>query len=653
MRIGVYLCNCGGNIKDKIDAEKVRAGVLGLPGVGYFKAVDFLCSEGGKDFLAGDLKTERPDRVVIAACTPREHENTFMKILASSGINPYLMQMVNVREQIAWVTEDKAMATEKAARLISAALRRVSLHEPLSKREIDVCPDVLVIGAGPAGLKAALSMAESGRRVSIVEKSPVIGGMPVRYEELFPSMECGPCMLEPVLSEVLHGEHSENIELLTLSEAVGVIGSYGNFTVKIKKRPRYIDAEKCIGCAECIGVCPASAENEFNYGMNERKAIYVPFAGALPNIPSIDETVCLRLKGKECSLCLDACPVEGAIRFDEKEQTIERNAGAVIVATGSGLYDCKKIPNLGYGRLSDVYTGAEFERMLSSNGPTEGNIKTSKGKSPKSVAIMHCVGSLDKNHIEYCSGICCQYAFKFNHLLGKKLPGVRIFHFYKELAVPGKEEFELYAHAKGDPNTTFIRYADITDLKVGSKGGKKAILFKKSAKKSDSVSVDMVVLCPAVVPLPDSAKLGGILGSPADRFGFFEELHGRLDASQSKIKGIYLAGACQSPMDIQSAMTQGMAVSGYVLSGLVHGRKLEISPVCAVVDPEKCSGCRVCVSVCPYKAISYDPEKETAAVNDVLCQGCGTCVAACPSGAIKGNHFTTEEIMAEIEGILR
>jgi heterodisulfide reductase subunit A len=652
MKIGVYFCKCGTNISDKIDAEEVKKKAEGGADNVHFREVAFLCSEEGKEFLEKDVKDNGVERVVISACSPRDHENTFMRVLAKAGINPYLMQMVNVREQIAWVTEDRGKATEKAGRYIAAAMKRVALHDSLDKKEIDICPDVLVIGAGPAGLKTALSIAESGRKVVIVEKTPVVGGMPVRYEELFPNMECGPCMLEPVLGDLLHGEYAENIELLTISEVVEVVGSYGNFIVKIRQRARYSDIHKCIGCGECIEPCPVSAKNIYNCNMSERKAISFPFAGALPNAPFIDNELCLRMKGEECSLCRDACPVEDAIVFDDSDKELQRNVGAIVLAVGSDIYDCRKVPNLGYGTLPDIYTGVEFERILASNGPTDGELRTTKGETPAAVAIVHCVGSLDSRHKEYCSGVCCQYAFKFNHLIDKKVPGAKIYHFYKELSIPGKEEFTLYHHAKSNPEATFVRYNSIDDLTIEDRDGKRIVQFKDTAGEEGFVPVDMVILCPAVVPAEGSGKLGTLLEAAQDKSGFFEELHGRMDASQSKIKGIYLAGTCQSPMDIQKAMSQGMAVAGYILSGLVAGRKLEIKPITAVVDPDRCSGCRICMTVCPYKAISYDAEKEVSVVNDVLCLGCGTCVAACPSGAIKGNHFTVQEILAEIEGVL-
>jgi heterodisulfide reductase subunit A2 len=650
MKIGVYFCSCGTNISEKIDPEKIRKEVQGIPNIAYFKTCEYLCSEEGKSFLEQDLKDEKPDRVVVTACSPRDYEKTFRDCVSNAEINPYLMQMVNLREQVAWVTADAEEAANKSTAYIRAAAARVSRQAPLEEKQIDVNPDVLVVGAGPAGLKAALAIAGSGRKVVLVEKTPMLGGMPVRYEELFPNLECGPCMLEPVLAEVLQ---ENKIEILTLSEVTEVAGYCGNFLIKIRLSPRYVNITKCIGCSECIGSCPESIANQFNCGLDQRKAIGFAQTGCLPNAPFIDFSACRRSKGEDCQLCKAACPVPEAVVFDDQEKSLERNVGAIILAVGSTVYDCTNFPGLAYGESPTVYNSLEFERLLAATGPTGGKVLCRDGTPPKSLAIIHCVGSLDSKHKAYCSGVCCQYAFKFNQLVKHKLPEAKMTHLHKELVTPGKEEFALFERATGNPNATFVRYGNLGDVEVVGTDGTTEVRYKDTAGNPRHILADMVILCPAVVPAESLSALAAALEVPQDKFGFFEELHGRADAAQSKIKGIYLAGTCQGPKDIQASMNQGMAAAGHVLSQLPEGKKLKIEPVTAFVNEQACSGCRICGAVCPYKAIGFDLEKEVAVVNPLLCHGCGTCVAACPSGAMDGYHFTKDQIFAEIEGVLQ
>ncbi len=649
VKIGLYFCNCGSNISDKISSNALIAAAATFPDRPYVQIVDFICSEDGKRQFEESVKSEQPDRVVVAACSPRDHEATFRRCLTNAGMNPYLMQMVNIREQIAWVTEDPAVATEKAIAAIRGAVCRVRLQQPLEKKLLEICPDALVIGAGPAGMKAALSLAEAGRSVVLVERTPFIGGLPVRYDELFPALECAPCMLEPLMGELLHGDYAEKIELMTMSELIGVTGFYGNFNAKIRQKPRHVSLHQCIGCGECVAVCPATTMNEFNSNASERKAIDFAFAGVLPNAPFLMEGVCLRSKGEECRACKDACPMgEEVVALEEEEAIVERKIGAIIVATGAGLYDASHLVGLGMGTLPDVYDALQFERLLSSTGPTGGEILTADGNVPTSVAIIHCVGSLDEEHKPYCSGICCQYAFKFNHMISAKLPDACITHYHRELVMPGKEARTLFNHAVRNTKSSLKRYDGIKDLAVTRTANGRL----EVSSTGEVFCADMVVLCPAVIPAEGADTLATLLDVSRDSFGFFRELHGRMDAAQSTIKGVYLAGSCQEPMDIRSAMLEGMASVGYTLAGLQPGRTIEIEPITAEVDETRCSGCRLCGSVCPYRAISFNVEHNASNVNSVLCHGCGTCVTACPAGAIVGHHFTNEQIMAEIEGVL-
>jgi heterodisulfide reductase subunit A len=558
------------------------------------------------------------------------------------------MHMVNIREQVAWVTQDRRAATEKTVRYTRAAVARVQGHVPLEKSEIDVSTDTLVIGAGPAGMKAALTLAEAGRKVVLVEKGPILGGMPVRYDEVFPRMECGPCVLEPFMAEILHGPHSENIEILLQSEVTDLAGSFGSFVAKIRQKPRYVDLHTCIACTECISACPAMEKNAVNCNMNERHAMDFAFFGGLPNVPYIDAEACVRFHGEDCSKCQEACPIPGVVNFDEQEQSLERHVGAVVVAVGGGQYDCKNLPQLGYGKIPDVVTSLEFERILAASGPTESRIELSDGSVPSRVAIVHCVGSLDKNHREYCSGVCCMNAFKFNALISHKIKDAQVTHFYKVLAAPGKEEYELYEQTTKGERTEMIRFDSLDEVSVrAGDNGRKVVSVSGTDRE-----FDLVILMAALVPGPDAVKVAKVLDLGLDRHGYFEELHGRVDATKSKVRGIYLAGTCQSPMDLGRSMTQGSSACGAILAALVPGRKLELEAIHAEVDADKCSACQCCVAICPYKAVSFQKEKEVAEVNPVLCVGCGTCVAACPSGAMAGKHFTTDQILREIEGAL-
>ncbi|MDD2854603.1 MAG: FAD-dependent oxidoreductase, partial [Desulfuromonadaceae bacterium] len=528
MKIGVYFCNCGTNIADKVNSDLVAEAVKTFPDHHYFVVLDFICSEDGRLQFEESLKGEQPDRVVVAACSPRDHENTFRRCLINAGINPYLLQMVNIREQIAWVTESPVVATEKAVRAIRGSANRVVLQKPLEKKQLEVSSDALIIGAGPAGMKAALSLAEAGRKVTLVERTPFIGGLPVRFEDLFPAMECAPCMLEPLMADLLHGDYAENIELMTMSELVELTGFYGNFIAKIHRKPRHVSLHDCIGCGECIEVCPVSVSNEFNSNACMRKAIDFAFTGVLPNAPSLMEDICIRSKGDECRLCKDVCPMgEDVIDLDEVASVVERRFGSLILATGASLYDTSQLSGLGMGTLPDVYDSMQFERMLSSTGPTGGEILTADGRSPESIAIVHCAGSLDEEHKPYCSGICCQYALKFNHLISEKLPNTSVTHYYRELVLPGKEAHAMFEYAVNNKNSTMRRYLRLSDIAVSCDEDRK-LHIDCSGERAFS---DMVILCPPLVPAEGSSELAKMLDLGCDSFGFFSELHGRIDST--------------------------------------------------------------------------------------------------------------------------
>lgn len=648
-KIGVYVCNCGGNISERVNIEELAQFAQSLPSVVYVKQHALLCSEEGKNFLSQDLQAEKPTRIVIAACSPKEHEATFRKVCLTANFNPYLFQMVNIREQVAWSVADGGEATGKAKKYLKAAVRRVLQQEALEKKEIDCNTNALVIGAGPAGMEAALLLAKAGRKVSLVEKSPCIGGKAVRYEDVFTKLECAACMFEPKMDEVLH---HENIELSTYSEVEGVVGFLGNFIVNIKKHARYVDMEKCIGCGACYEPCPVKVKNSYDYGLSERKAIYVPFAGSLPNVPVIDRGNCLRFKGEDCRLCQQACSF-GAINYDDKDTTIEREVGGVVVATGFEVFDPEEIDELGYGQIPEIYTSLEFERILSATGPTGGKIQMKNAQPPEFITIVHCVGSRTKKYHEYCSGICCLYALKFSHMIKKALPEVHINHLYTDWCLPGKDAQSFFNAAAEFKELDFVHTFAGDKIEIKEDRHKKIKVSYPVPHGRHHFLTDMVILCPAMVPGEDTASIAQMFSLKQGKDGFLQEAHAKLAPVSTTIEGVYISGCVQGPKNIQESVAQSAGAAGQLLSCLVPGRKLELEPITAEVNEKNCSGCKICLSLCPYQAIGFDKEKKVALITEVLCKGCGVCVSACPSGAIKGKHFTTQQICEEIEGVLK
>jgi heterodisulfide reductase subunit A len=647
-RIGVFICECGPNIKEAIDLAQVVTFARELNGVVLAKPVKLLCSAEGKQLLADDIREHELTRVVIAACSPKEHELTFRQVLGQAGLNPYLLHIANIREQCAWVIKDKPLATRKAMVTIAGAVQRVGLHEPLDTRQIDCQADVLVVGAGIAGISAALALAQKKRKVYLIERSPCIGGKVARYEEVFPNLECASCMLDPKLDEVLH---NDRIELLTFSEVREILGSYGNFIVRITQKARGVDASACIGCGACFEACPVKVANEYNEGLDERRAIYTPYAGSLPNVAVVDDEHCLRFQGQECDACQKACPF-GAVNLEEPDRDLNINVGAVILATGFDLFDLEKAPRYGYGQIENVYTALEFERMLSSTGPTGGRIVRKNGQPPEKIALVHCAGSRTENHRQHCSGVCCLYSLKFAHLASQKLSHVNIVELFSDLCLPGKEGQRFY-HQVGREKTQLLRIKAPDSIEVRAEGDEITIHYDDVSGAPQEVSVDMVVLAPAMEGSRDHAGLSAAADVSVDGDGFFTEEHTKLAPVSTTREGIFIAGCAQGPKDIQSSVAQGQAAAGVILSRLIPGEKLTLETMTSVVDEERCSGCKTCLNLCSYKAITYDEEERHVTVNEALCRGCGVCAAACPSGNITARHFTDEQIYMELAGLLR
>ena len=650
-KIGVYVCHCGMNIAPKVDVECVTSFAKELPHVHVAKEYKFMCSNPGQELIIDDIKTHDLKRIVVASCSPRMHEKTFREACKTAGLNPYCFQMANIREHSSWVTGDSGEATDKAMALVNAAVSRVAFHQPLETKDVSVEKSVLVIGGGIAGMQAALTSAKAGYSVFLVERSPSIGGHMAKFDKTFPTLDCAACIMTPKMVEV--AQH-ENIQLFTWSEVESVDGFVGNFDVKIKKNPRYVDEKKCTGCGTCIEKCPSKKiPDEFNEKLANRTAIYSPFPQAIPKTPVIDAANCIVLgKNKKCGACAKFCET-GAINFDQQPEYIDIKAGAVIVATGFKAFDPTPITRYGYGRLPEVYTSLEFERLNNATGPTAGSIQMKDGRKPESIAIVHCVGSRDSRHNAYCSRVCCMYSMKFAHLVHDKTDA-EIWEFYIDVRAPGKQYEEFYNRVQ-EEGVHFIRgrVAEITDVTDRPEDDGKLMVIAENTltRRTSRIPVDMVILGVGLEPAENSEETGRLVGVSRDSDGWFNELHAKLAPVSTPVRGIFLAGCCQGPKDIPDTVAQSTGAAGEAIALLASG-KVRTNAEISFIDPDICSGCKSCITACSYSAILFDDKKHIAIINEALCQGCGSCSACCPSSAAAVKHFTDNQIMQEIEALI-
>ncbi|THB70265.1 MAG: CoB--CoM heterodisulfide reductase iron-sulfur subunit A family protein [Desulfovibrio sp.] len=650
-RIGVYVCHCGTNIHPKVNSPEVAGFSEDLQNVVVGRDYKFMCSDPGQDMIIRDIQELGLDRVVVASCSPRLHEKTFQNACLRAGLNPFLFQMTCIREHCSWVTEDSEEATCKAKHLVAAAVNRVNYHDELYSRMEKVHPDVLVVGAGIAGIQAALDIAKAGHKVHLVEKAPSIGGHMAQFDKTFPTLDCAACISTPKMVAVAQ---EPNINLMTWAEVEQVSGFVGNYQAVIKQKPRYVDMVKCTGCGLCLEKCPTKVPSEFEEGMGLRRAIYRNSPQSVPNKPVIDATVCRTLNGKKCGVCEKFCP-SGAIDYEQQEQTLTVDIGTIVLATGFDTMDPTPMKQYGFGRFDNVLTGLQFERLNNAVGPTGGKIVKKDGTPPDSVAVIHCVGSRDKNHHEYCSRVCCMYALKYDHLIKDKVGHhVKVYNFYIDLRCFGKgyEEFLTRVQEEG---VTFIRGrpAEITDkARTPEEEGKLVVVSEDTLLgQTVRVPVDMAILCTAMEPRPDAPEVARRFGISQGLDKFFLEEHPKLGPVSTATDGVFLAGTCQGPKDIPDAVSHASGAAAQALALAARG-EVAISPTTSWINPDICIGCKACIGLCAYSAIEFDDRLRVSVVNEAMCKGCGSCAAHCPSGAAQVKHFTEKAIFTELAGML-
>lgn len=652
-KIGVFVCHCGINISGTVDIDEVVKNIAEYPGVFHAQDYKYVCSEPGQKMICDAIREKGLTGVVIASCSPNLHEITFRNTVASAGLNPYLCEAANIREQCSWVHSDKTKATEKAIKIIKSLVEKVKLDDALIPTSVPVTRKCMVIGGGIAGMQAALDIANAGIKVILVEKKPSIGGHMAQLSETFPTLDCSQCILTPKMNEV---GHDPNIELLTYAEVVEVDGYVGNFNVKVKKKPRYVDGNKCTACNKCSEVCPVVVHNEFDEGFGSRKAIYVPFPQAVPQTYVLDDQACLGLFPLACSKCMEACD-PGAINYDQKPEYLDLKVGAIIVATGYNLLPEEHIGEYGYGKYADVITSLQFERLLSASGPTGGEVKRpSDRKVPKEIVFIQCAGSRDPEHGKpYCSKVCCMYTAKHALLYKHRVHDGQPYIFYIDIRSGGKGYEEFVQRAIDEEGIVYLR-GKVS--KVFQEGDKVIVWGTDTlAGKNIEIEADLVVLAMAIVPKDDAKDLAKMLRISTDEHGFMREAHIKLRPLETTTTGIYLAGATQAPKDIPDAVSQASGAASKVLV-LLSGDSIELEPMKSEVIDENCDGCAYCIDPCPYNALTLieymrnGQVKKTVEASEALCQGCGVCQATCPKKGIFVRNFKLDQLSSMVDAIL-
>jgi heterodisulfide reductase subunit A len=644
-RLGVFICHCGVNIAGTVDVKAVAEEMGKVEEVAYSTDYIYMCSEPGQQIIREAIKEKGLEGVVVACCSPSMHENTFRKAVKSQGMNAYLCEIANIREQCSWVHQkDKEKATQKAAEIILATLEKVRKNEVLEAIAVSINRRVLVIGGGIAGITASLDLANGGYEVILLEREPGLGGHMAQLSKTFPDLDPA---LPGLISKTSEVERHPKIHLHCYSELEDIKGYVGNFDLVIKKKATSVDWEKCNGCGLCIGNCPVEYASSFERGLGMRKAIDILYPNSVPNKPVINREHCRYFIDRSCRRCEEVCP-EKAVRFGQEDERIEEKIGAIVVATGYELYPREQLGEYGYGQIPDVIDGLTFERMISPDGPTKGRVlRPSDGKVPKEMVFIQCVASRDPDrYMPYCSRVCCMYTAKQAKIYKEQVPDGQPYIFYMDIRsdCKGYEEFlQKTIEEKG------LLYLRGRVSRVFQDDGRVRVLGVDTLTgRMVEVAADMIVLATAMVPSQGVKDLAAKLRATVDRHGFLTEAHIKLYPVESSTKGIYLAGCGQGPKDISDTVSQASATASKI-QALLSTDKLLQDPLIAYVDENICSGCGICVEICPYEAREMDTRRGISIVHTALCQGCGACIASCPNNACELRNTRAGQVLRMVD----
>ena len=669
-KVGVYVCYCGTNIAGVIDVEMVRAFAETLPEVSVARKDLFMCSDSGQELIKQDIREGLVDRVVVAACTPRTHEPIFRAAVESAGLNKYLFEMANIRDQDSWVHPDNPeQATEKAMKLLASAVGKAARLKPLEDKYVDVTQAALVIGGGVAGISSALELANMGYTTYLVEKEPSIGGIMAQLDKTFPTNDCSACILTPLMVDV--GNHP-NIKLMTYSEVEEVNGFIGNFKVKVRRKQSYIDWKKCTGCGDCTEVCLEQTKgkipDEFNHGLSARGAAYIHFPQAVPKKAVVDADNCISCKGHKfgqepkiskktgkpmIAPCQTACPADAIDRSQQLDPagTIEEiEVGSIVVATGYKVMDKEWFKELAPDS-PNVVTALQLERIISATGPSEGKLlRPSDKQKPKTITFVSCVGSRDEKFHTYCSRVCCMYMIKQARLIKEKYKDINIYMHFIDVRAAGKDYDEYYTGAR--KMGINILKGKVGGLEILPEDRLRVLAYDMEGAVPVEYESDLVVLATAIEPPETAKKLAQATGLQFCGAQFYRELHPKLGPVETSVQGLFVAGCCQGPKDIPDTVSQAKGAAAVAAVPLAQG-KVRIDPIISEVHAEQCSGCGICVPLCPYDAITFRmvADRPRAEIDMTACKGCGVCTAACPSAAIVLHGYEKEQIYAQIAAL--